>query len=84
MAHKKAGGSKATQYKRTHAKNRGLKKAGGESVITGNILVRQLGTKLHPGENVGIGRDYTLFAKNDGVVEFASKRGRKYVNVVER
>lgn len=60
----------------------GVKKYGGESVISGNIIVRQRGTKFHPGINVGMGRDHTLFALRDGVVNFHQKRGRKYVRVV--
>jgi len=81
MAHKKALGSKARQKSRVVGKRRGVKKFGGEAVVAGNILVRQLGTKFHPGENVGMGRDYTLFAKEDGVVEFKKLRDRRYVHV---
>ena len=81
MAHKKALGSKARQKPRVVGKRRGVKKFGGEAVVAGNILVRQLGTKFHPGENVGMGRDYTLFAKQDGVVEFKKSKDKKYVHV---
>ena len=69
MAHKKAGGS-SRNGRDSAGQRRGVKRFGGEQVLAGNILVRQLGTKFHPGENVGMGRDYTLFALTDGVVEF--------------
>ena len=69
MAHKKAGGS-SRNGRDSNGQRRGVKKFGGEVVKAGNILVRQLGTKIHPGTNVGCGRDYTLFAKVDGVVTF--------------
>ena len=69
MAHKKAGGS-SRNGRDTSGKRRGVKRAAGQPVRAGNILVRQLGTKIHPGENVGMGRDYTLFALIDGVVAF--------------
>ena len=62
-------------------KRRGVKKYGSESVRAGNIIVRQLGTKFHPGNNVGMGRDFTLFALKDGVVSFTQRIGKKYVNV---
>lgn len=83
MAHKKAGGS-TRNGRDSESKRLGVKKYGGELVLAGNILVRQRGTKFHPGNNVGCGRDHTLFAKADGVVEFAVKgpKNRKYVNVV--
>lgn len=69
MAHKKAGGS-SRNGRDSNGQRRGVKKFGGEIVRAGNILVRQLGTKIHPGTNVGCGRDYTLFAKVDGVVTY--------------
>lgn len=69
MAHKKAGGS-SRNGRDTIGKRRGVKRYGGQVVKAGNILVRQLGTKIHPGQNVGLGRDYTLFALIDGVVTF--------------
>lgn len=73
MAHKKGQG--ATRNGRdSNAKYRGVKKYGGERVIAGNIIVRQCGTKFHPGKNVGMGRDFTLFALSDGVVEFGTRR----------
>jgi large subunit ribosomal protein L27 len=81
MAHKKAGGS-SRNGRDTAGRRLGVKKYGGESVLAGNILVRQRGTKWHAGPNVGIGTDHTLFAKTDGSVEFATKRkGRVYVSV---
>lgn len=81
MAHKKGQGS--TRNGRDSAgQRRGVKKFGGEAVRAGNIIVRQLGTKFHPGENVGLGRDYTLFALVDGTVRFERRRGgRSYVSV---
>ena len=82
MAHKKAGGS-SRNGRDSESKRLGVKKFGGEAVLAGNILVRQRGTKWHPGSNVGIGRDHTLFATAEGKVAFARKaNGRTYVNVV--
>ena len=72
MAHKKAGGS-SRNGRDSGGQRRGVKRFGGESVRAGNILVRQLGTKFHPGKNVGMGRDYTLFALIDGMVAFEYK-----------
>jgi len=69
MAHKKAGGS-SRNGRDSKGQRRGVKRFGGESVSAGSIIVRQVGTKIHPGTNVGCGRDYTLFAKVDGVVTF--------------
>ena len=81
MAHKKGGGS-TKNSKDSHAKRLGVKRFGGQKVTGGTILVRQRGTKIHPGKNVGIGRDDTLFAKKDGVVSFEYlKRGKKKVSV---
>lgn len=83
MAHKKAGGS--TQNGRdSHSKRLGVKRFGGEQVLAGNILIRQRGTQVHPGANVGMGRDHTLFAKADGKVQFdlKGKPKRSYVSVV--
>ena len=74
MAHKKAGGS-SRNGRDTAGKRLGVKKFGGEAVIPGNILVRQRGTKWHPGKNVGLGRDHTLFATIDGVVSFRTRSG---------
>jgi large subunit ribosomal protein L27 len=81
MAHKKAGGS-SKNGRDSNAQRRGVKRFGGQKVRAGNILVRQLGTKIHPGINVGVGKDYTLFAKVDGVVTFERfGRTRKKVSV---
>jgi len=81
MAHKKAGGS-SKNGRDSNAQRRGVKRFGGESVKAGNILVRQLGTRIHPGDNVGIGKDYTLYAKIDGIVAFERvARSRKRVSV---
>lgn len=81
MAHKKAAGS-SKNGRDSNGQRRGVKKFGGERVTAGNILVRQVGTKLHPGNNVGMGKDYTLFALIDGVVTFERKgRDRKKVSV---
>ena len=83
MAHKKAGGS-TRNGRESHSKRLGVKKFGGESVLAGNILVRQRGTPMRPGPNVGIGTDHTLFALVDGKVEFGTKGAakRRTVSVV--
>lgn len=82
MAHKKAGGS-SRNGRDTAGRRLGVKKFGGEKVIPGNILVRQRGTKFHPGENVGIGKDHTLFATGDGRVQFRrANEKRTYIDVV--
>jgi large subunit ribosomal protein L27 len=82
MAHKKAGGS-TRNGRESHSKRLGVKKFGGEAVLAGNILVRQRGTKMDAGTNVGIGRDHTLFATADGVVTFRTRsKGKVEVNVV--
>ena len=75
MAHKKAGGS-SRNGRDSESKRLGVKKFGGESVLAGNILVRQRGTRFHAGRNVGLGRDHTLFAKADGQVKF-ERKGRR-------
>jgi len=80
MAHKKGQGS-TKNGRDSNSQRRGVKRFGGENVITGNILVRQVGNKFHPGRNVGQGRDFTLFALKDGVVTF-DKSGRR-INVQE-
>lgn len=81
MAHKKAGGS-SRNGRDTAGKRLGVKKFGGEAVVAGNILVRQRGTKWHPGQNVGLGRDYTIFATTDGHVKFHKGfKGRVFVSV---
>lgn len=83
MAHKKAGGS-TRNGRDSESKRLGVKRYGGEQVLAGSILVRQRGTRIHPGVNVGVGRDYTLYAKSTGVVQFRTKgpKNRKYVSVV--
>lgn len=81
MAHKKAAGS-SKNGRDSNGQRRGIKRYGGQKVQAGHILVRQLGTKIHPGNNVGMGRDYTLFAKVDGLVAFERMgRSRKKVSV---
>ena len=81
MAHKKSGGS-SSNGRDSIGRRLGVKKFGGESVIAGNIIVRQKGTKFHAGNNVGMGKDYTLFALIDGVVKFEPhRRDRKQVSV---
>ncbi len=84
MAHKKAGGS-TRNGRDSQSKRLGVKRYGGEKVIPGNILVRQRGTRFHPGENVGCGHDHTLFAKIEGTVKFEVKgpKNRKFVSVVQ-
>lgn len=82
MAHKKAGGS-SRNGRDSESKRLGVKKFGGESVLGGNIIIRQRGTRVYPGANVGLGRDHTLFALAEGKVQFSSgKLGRKYVHVI--
>ena len=81
MAHKKSGGS-SRNGRDSAGRRLGVKKFGGEAVVGGNIIVRQRGTKFHPGENVGMGKDHTLFATAEGRVRFHDgKLGRKYVSV---
>jgi large subunit ribosomal protein L27 len=83
MAHKKAGGS-TRNGRDSHSKRLGVKRFGGQSVLAGNIIVRQRGTQVHPGANVGIGTDHTLFAKVNGKVQFRRKgpEQRLYVSVL--
>ena len=82
MAHKKGVGS-SKNGRESHSKRLGVKKFGGEVVIAGNVIIRQRGTQFHPGLNVGIGRDHTIFALVDGTVHFRTKaEGKKYVSVV--
>ena len=84
MAHKKAGGS-SRNGRDSAGRRLGVKKFGGEAVIAGNIIVRQRGTKFHPGENVGMGRDHTLFALCDGNVSFRQKAGKRmFVSVQDQ
>ncbi len=83
MAHKKAGGS-TRNGRDSESKRLGVKRYGGESVVAGNIIVRQRGTRFHAGVNVGCGKDHTLYAKADGVVKFVTRgpRNRKFVDIV--
>ncbi|HVI75701.1 MAG TPA: 50S ribosomal protein L27 [Anaeromyxobacteraceae bacterium] len=84
MAHKKGQGS-SRNGRDSPGQHRGVKMYGSEQVLAGNILVRQLGTLFHPGENVGMGRDYTLYAKADGTVKFTRKRGdRRIISIVPK
>ncbi len=80
MAHKKSGGA-SRNGRDSHSKRLGVKRYDGQVVRAGNVLVRQRGTKIRPGFNVGMGRDYTLFAKIDGVVRYETRGGRKVVSV---
>jgi large subunit ribosomal protein L27 len=83
MAHKKAGGS-TRNGRDSNAKRLGVKRYGGEQVSSGSIIVRQRGTKFHAGDNIGMGKDHTLFATSDGKVQFLEKgpKNRKYVSIV--
>jgi large subunit ribosomal protein L27 len=81
MAHKKGVGS-SKNGRESESKRLGVKLFGGQAAIAGNILVRQRGTQYHPGENVGIGRDHTLFALADGTVNFRERNGRKLVSIL--
>lgn len=81
MAHKKAGGS-VKNGRDSKPKYLGVKKFGGEGVVAGNIIVRQRGTQYHPGLNVGLGRDHTLFSLKDGFVQFRKSGKRQYIDVV--
>jgi large subunit ribosomal protein L27 len=82
MAHKKAGGS-TNNGRDSESKRLGVKRYGGENVLAGNIIVRQRGTHFHPGQNMGCGKDHTLFAKTDGVVKFQVKgpKKRRFVSI---
>ncbi len=83
MAHKKAGGS-SRNGRDSHSKRLGVKRFGGQQVVAGNIIIRQRGTQFHPGLNVGMGKDHTLFATVDGAVEFVVKGAfrRKTINII--
>ncbi|MBI5417170.1 50S ribosomal protein L27 [Candidatus Poribacteria bacterium] len=83
MAHKKSGGS-STNGRDSNPKMLGVKRFGGEVVKAGNILVRQRGTRIYPGQNVGMGRDHTLFAKVDGKVTFEDRKNHKQVNIISQ
>ena len=80
MSHKKGQGS-SRNGRESNGQRRGMKRYGGEAVRSGNILVRQLGTRIHPGSNVGIGKDYTLFALCDGTVNYGRSRGKVVARV---
>ncbi len=80
MAHKKGAGS-SRNGRDSNSKRLGVKRYGGEMVITGNIIIRQKGTKVHPGNNVGLGKDFTIYSLVDGQVTFETKLGRKFVSV---
>ena len=80
FASKKGAGS-TRNGRDSNSQRLGVKRFGGENVIAGNIIVRQRGTRFYPGQNVGIGRDHTLFALVDGIVEFTNSRNRKHVNI---
>lgn len=82
MAHKRGVGS-SRNGRDSESKRLGVKRFDGQWVMAGNILVRQRGTRFHPGDNVGMGRDYTLFAKVDGYVQFLNRRGRRYIAVYQ-
>jgi len=82
MAHKKGGGS-SKNGRDSESQRLGVKRFGGQFVNAGEIIVRQRGTRFHPGENVGKGKDDTLFAKKTGKVDFITRNNRKYINIVE-
>lgn len=83
MAHKKGGGS-SRNGRDSESKRLGVKRFGGEFVIPGNIIIRQRGTRFHPGENVSMGKDHTIFATKEGFVRFYHKRdGKRYISVIE-
>jgi len=81
MAHKKGGGS-TKNGRDSESKRLGIKRSGGQMVKAGEIIVRQRGTKFHPGENVGRGKDDTLFAKSEGTVSFKNRKGRNYISIM--
>lgn len=82
FAHKKGGGS-SKNGRESHSKRLGVKAADGQRVLAGSIIVRQRGTKIYPGVNVGLGKDHTLFATKDGAVKFGSSNGKKIVSIIE-
>jgi len=81
VAHKKAGGS-SRNGRDSKGQRRGVKCFSGQTVPAGSIIIRQLGTRVHPGDNVGMGRDFTLFARINGVVQFVDKGKKKFVNIL--
>lgn len=82
MSKTKAGGNKASQATPRRGKRRGVKIFGDQKAVAGNIILRQVGTKFHPGDGVSMGRDFTIFALKDGTVEFGKKLGKKIVSVI--
>lgn len=82
MAHKKAGGS-SRNGRDSEGRRLGVKKFGGERVVPGNIIIRQRGTKYHPGANMGMGRDHTLFALTEGQVQFRKAHGKTFVSIAD-
>lgn len=82
MAHTKSGGSRASQGGERRGKRLGIKAFGGTKVSVGTILVRQRGTRFSPGDNVGVGRDFSLFATKAGMVEFQTRRGKQFISIV--
>ena len=82
FAHKKGGGS-SKNGRESQSKRLGVKTADGQRVLAGSIIVRQRGTRIYPGTNVGLGKDHTLFATKDGVVKFGSSNGKKIVSIIE-
>jgi large subunit ribosomal protein L27 len=84
MAHVKSGGAKAHQHSQRPGKRLGVKIFGGQTVKSGNIIVRQRGSKFHSGNGADMGKDFTIFATTDGVVNFLVKQGRQYVEVVSK
>lgn len=84
MAHVKAGGAKAHQHSQRPGKRLGVKIFGGQTVKSGNIIIRQRGAKFHPGVGTDMGKDFTIFATIDGVVKFLTKQGKQYVEIVSK
>ena len=82
FAHKKGGGS-SKNGRESQSKRLGVKAADGQRVLAGSIIIRQRGTKVYPGVNVGLGKDHTLFAKKDGAVKFGESNGKKIVSIIE-
>ena len=82
FAHKKGGGS-SKNGRESQSKRLGVKASDGQRVLAGSIIIRQRGTKVYPGVNVGLGKDYTIFATRDGVVKFGTSKGKKIVSIIE-
>lgn len=83
MAHVKSGGAKAHQHSQRPGKRLGVKLFGGQTAKSGNILIRQRGSKVRPGKGTGMGRDFTVFATIEGIVNFFTRQGKKYIQVVQ-